>query len=83
MISSLFSTGIFGFLTVTYFISKFYLVDRYKGSKGLMGKLLPLIYILLIIGSQLIINIQNTKEICNGVPQIVSAMMYTALPSVS
>lgn len=81
MITSLFSTSIFGFLTMTYFISKFYFVDRHKESKGLLSKLLPVVYIILIIISQLIINIQNTKEICNGVPQIISAVMYTVVPN--
>jgi len=83
MISAGFSIGIFIFLTFTYFGFKFFLVDR-KGppmQTGMIKTVLSLVYIIAIVGSQLSINITNSKEHCHGVPQIVSAMMYTILPN--
>jgi len=81
MISALFSTGIFGFLTITYFLSKFFFVDRHKGPKGMIGKILGIFYLVLVIGAQLMININNSKELCNGAPQVVTAMIYTIIPN--
>ena len=83
MISAGFSIGIFIFLTFTYFGFKFFLVDR-KGppmQTGMIKTVLSLVYIIAIVGSQLSINITNSKEHCHGVPQIVSAMMYTIIPN--
>ena len=83
MISAGFSIGIFIFLTFTYFGFKFFLVDR-KGppmQTGMIKTVLSLLYLISIVGSQLSINIMNSKEHCNGVPQIVSAMIYTIIPN--
>ena len=83
MISAGFSIGIFIFLTFTYFGVKFFLVDR-KGppmQTGMIKTVLSLLYLISIVGSQLSINIMNSKEHCNGVPQIVSAMIYTIIPN--
>ena len=83
MYSAGFSIGIFIGLTIFYFGLKFFLVDR-KGPPmytGMIKTALALTYIMGVIGSQLGINISNTKEHCHGVPQIVTSMIYTIIPN--
>ena len=83
MYSAGFSIGIFIGLTIFYFGLKFFLVDR-KGPPmytGMITTALALTYIMGVIGSQLGINISNTKEHCHGVPQIVTSMIYTIIPN--
>ena len=48
---------------------------------GMIKTALALTYIMGVIGSQLGINISNTKEHCHGVPQIVTSMIYTIIPN--
>ena len=83
MISAGFSMGIFAFLTLTYFLTKFFLIDR-KGPPvptGTFSTVLALAYVVLVMGSQLFINVKNTAELCNGTPQIVNAFIYTMIPN--
>ena len=64
MYSAGFSIGIFIGLTIFYFGLKFFLVDRIGPpmNTGMIKTALALTYIMGIIGSQLTINISNTKE---------------------
>jgi len=83
MISALFSIGVFGFFTITYFLTKFFLIDR-KGPPvpvGTFSTVLALAYVVLVVGSQLFINVRNTAELCNDVPQIVTSFIYTIIPN--
>ena len=83
MLSAAFSLGIFGILTLVYFVARYYFVDKKVGGKGegMMSKILGLIYMALTIAAQVGVNASNAAEVCNGAPQIVSALMYTALPN--
>jgi len=83
MISAGFSIGIFGFLTLTYFLAKFFLIDR-KGPpvpSGSGATILSLMYVVLVVGSQLFINVRNSAELCNDTPQIVTSFIYTLIPN--
>ena len=83
MISALFSIGVFGFLTITYFLTKFFFIDK-KGPPvptGMASTVLSLMYVILVIGSQLLINVRNSAEHCNGVPQLITAFIYTIIPN--
>jgi hypothetical protein len=83
MISASFSIGIFIFLTSTYFLAKFFFVDR-KGPPvptGSSSMILSLLYVVLVIASQLFINVRNSSDHCNGTPQIVTAFIYTIIPN--
>jgi len=83
MISAGLSMGIFGFLTITYFLVKFFLIDR-RGppvpTKG-AASILSLIYVILVVGSQLYINVRNSSTLCNNTPQIVTSFIYTIIPN--
>lgn len=81
MLSALFSSSVFIFLTSTYFLTKFFLFDRHKGPKGMGSNLLALFYILMVIGSQIFINVQNSAEHCNGTPQVITSFIYTIIPN--
>ncbi len=83
MISAGLSMGVFGFLTLTYFLTKFFLIDS-KGPPvpiGGFSNVLALAYIVLVIGSQLFINVKNSAEHCHGTPQIVTSFIYTIIPN--
>jgi ABC-type proline/glycine betaine transport system permease subunit len=83
IVSAGLSIAIFVFLTFVYFGTKFFLVDR-KGppmQTGVIKTVLIMTYLILVIGSQLGININNSKEHCQGVPQIVTSMLYTIIPN--
>ena len=83
MISAGFSIGIFGFLTITYFLTKFFFIDR-KGPpvpSGTGATILSLMYVVLVAGSQLFINVRNSAELCNDTPQIVTSFIYTLIPN--
>jgi len=83
MYSAGLSIGIFGFLTFTYFLAKFFLIDR-KGppaSSGTGSTALSLAYVVLVVVSQLFINVRNSAELCNNTPQIVTSFIYTIIPN--
>ena len=83
MISAGFSIGVFGFLTITYFLTKFFFIDR-KGPpvpSGTGATILSLMYVVLVVGSQLFINVRNSAEHCNNTPQIVTSFIYTIIPN--
>ena len=83
MFSAGLSIGIFGFLTITYFLAKFFFIDR-KGPpvpSGTGGTILSLMYVVLVVGSQLFINVRNSAELCNDTPQIVTSFIYTIIPN--
>ena len=73
--------SIFMFLTATYYISRYFLVDKNKEPKGMASQVLSLFYFILVIVAQLIVNVKNSTELCNGTPQVVSALIYTVLPN--
>jgi len=64
MISPGVATGIFLVLTVVYFVIKFFLIDSGGGKKKGLGIVLKLIYFLSVVGSQIGINLYNTKVHC-------------------
>jgi hypothetical protein len=83
MISAWLSIGIFGFLTVAYFLAKFFFIDR-KGPpvpSGTGATILSLMYVVLVVGSQLFINVRNSAALCNDTPQIVTSFIYTIIPN--
>lgn len=83
MFSAGLSIGIFGFLTITYFLTKFFFIDR-KGPpvpSGTGATILSLMYVVLVVGSQLFINVRNSAELCNDTPQIVTSFIYTLIPN--
>ena len=83
MFSAGLSIGIFGFLTITYFLAKFFFIDR-KGPpvpSGTGATILSLMYVVLVVGSQLFINVRNSAELCNDTPQIVTSFIYTLIPN--
>jgi len=83
MFSAGLSIGIFGFLTITYFLAKFFFIDR-KGPpvpSGTGATILSLMYVVLVVGSQLFINVRNSAELCNDTPQIVTSFIYTIIPN--
>jgi hypothetical protein len=38
-------------------------------------------YVVLVVGSQLFINVRNSAELCNDTPQIVTSFIYTLIPN--
>ena len=83
MISAGLSVGIFGFLTFAYFLAKFFFIDR-KGPpvpSGTGATILSLMYVVLVVGSQLFINVRNSAELCNDTPQIATSFIYTIIPN--
>jgi hypothetical protein len=83
MISAWLSIGVFGFLTVAYFLAKFFFIDR-KGPpvpSGTGATILSLMYVVLVVGSQLFINVRNSAALCNDTPQIVTSFIYTIIPN--
>ena len=83
MISMLSSVIVFAGLTITYFLTKFFLIDR-KGPpvpSGTGATILSLMYVVLVVGSQLFINVRNSAELCNNTPQIVTSFIYTIIPN--
>jgi len=83
MLSAAFSLGIFSILTAVYFVIRYYFVDKKigGGGGGMLGKVIGLFYIASVVAAQIGVNASNAAEVCNGTPQIVSALMYTALPN--
>lgn len=71
----------FGFLTVLYFSSKYYFFDKKGPEAGSKSFILSLLYILLVVGSQLYINVRNSAALCNNTPQMVSSFIYTLIPN--
>uniref|UniRef100_A0A6C0C6L1 Uncharacterized protein n=1 Tax=viral metagenome TaxID=1070528 RepID=A0A6C0C6L1_9ZZZZ len=73
----------FIFLTVIYFVIKFIFIDRKVPvvSMGGYSNALTLVYIVLVMISQLFINVKKSAEHCNGTPQIVSSFIYTIIPN--
>ena len=83
MISAGLSVGIFGFLTFAYFLAKFFFIDR-KGPpvpSGTGATILSLMYVVLVVGSQLFINVRNSAALCNDTPQIATSFIYTIIPN--
>ena len=86
MISATVSLVLFSLWTLIYFLGKYYAVDRYLplnktiDSVGSLPNILLLGYLCLVIVSQIIINVKNTGDLCNGQPQWTAAIMYTLLP---
>ena len=77
------SIALFTFLTVTYFLAKFFFVDR-KGppiKTGLISSLISIAYIILVVVTQLVINVRNSAELCHDTPQVVSSFVYTIIPN--
>ena len=74
------SLAIFFASTMVYFIAKHLLIDKSMDDMSSMSTILTLGYLVIIIGSQIGINISNTAQLCNGTPQVVPAIMYTILP---
>jgi hypothetical protein len=82
MYSAGLSIGIFGFLTFTYFLAKFFFIDRKRPApSGTGSTALSLAYVVLVVGSQLFINVRNSAELCNNTPQIVTSFIYTIIPN--
>ena len=75
------SLAIFFASTMVYFIAKHLLIDKSMDDMSSMSTILTLGYLVIIIGSQIGINISNTAQLCNGTPQVVPAIMYTILPN--
>jgi hypothetical protein len=74
--------AVFFGLTITYFIAKYYLVDRHMESRGSTATVVLLIYLVVTVGTQLFSNISLTSTICNGTPQVTTALAYTLLPNI-
>ena len=83
MISATSSFTYFALLTLTYFILRYLMVDKYenKGSSAL-GIALLIVYLGISFILQLLANMSNAKERCGGTPQILTALTYTAIPNV-
>jgi hypothetical protein len=85
MISAMLSLVLFSLWTLVYFLGKYYAVDRYlplnNNSVGSLPNILLLVYLFLVVISQIIINVLNTGDLCNGQPQWSAAIMYTLLPN--
>ena len=83
MLSAAFSLGIFSILTAVYIVIRYYFVDKKigGGGGGMLGKVIGLFYIASVVAAQIGVNASNAAEVCNGTPQIVSALMYTAQPN--
>jgi hypothetical protein len=76
------SLAIFFISTVAYFIAKHFLIDgSMSGDSSSLSTMLTVGYLIIVVGSQIGINISNTAELCNGTPQVVPAIMYTILPN--
>ena len=69
-------------MTLTYFIAKYYLVDRHMDQRGSTSTILVLTYLVFVIGTQLFSNISTTSILCNGTPQVTTALAYTLLPNI-
>jgi len=72
----------FFFFTIVYFIAKYYIVDRHIKPHGSAATALLLFYLAVAIGTQLFTNISMTSTLCNGTPQVTTAVAYTILPNV-
>lgn len=81
MIDALFSIGGFGLITAIYFLAKYLLVDRHTEPKSMWKKVLGFGYITVVIVSQLIVNVLNSKELCSDTPQVLNAFVYTLFPN--
>lgn len=75
------SLVVFCLATIAYFIAKFYLVDSHMNTSGSLGMIIQLVYFAAIIIYQIVINISTTADLCNGVPQVIPAIMYTIIPN--
>ncbi len=74
--------ALFFVITLIYFVAKYYLVDRHMEGRGSTATVLLLIYVVIVVGSQLFSNIAMTSAICNGTPQVTTALAYTLLPNI-
>ena len=69
-------------ITVVYFIAKYYIVDRHMKPHDSAATALLLLYIGAAVGTQLFTNISMTSVICNGTPQVATAVAYTIIPNI-
>lgn len=83
MISATSSFTYFALLTLTYFILRYLMVDKYenKGNSSL-GSALLIVYLGIMFLLQFLANMSNAKERCGGSPQILTALAYTAIPNI-
>lgn len=81
MISAGTSIGIFTGVTFIYFVAKYFFVDRNMTAPGTFSMILGVIYLITTIGIQIGINSSNASELCNGVTQKSTALIYTLAPN--
>jgi hypothetical protein len=81
MKSAAMSLAIFLVSTIVYFVSKYYLIDVNMSDNPSLQNILMVVYLIIVIGSQIGINVSNSAELCNGIPQVVPSIMYTILPN--
>lgn len=75
------SLAIFVPVTIIYFILKYYLIDSKMSDVGTLSSIITIGYLIVVVGYQIVVNISNTAELCNGTPQVVPAIIYTILPN--
>tara|TARA_A100001015_G_C14807552_1_gene639514 strand:- start:3 stop:881 length:879 start_codon:yes stop_codon:yes gene_type:complete len=68
-------------LTLTYFILKYLLSEKYDSKNKGIGIALTVAYLVITFIMQVMINISNAKERCGGTPQTMIAILYTVIPN--
>lgn len=76
------SLAIFFILTTAYYLLKHFFIDKQRLWFTNIANLFLMAYLFLVVGSQLVINVKNSADHCNGVPQFGTAFMYTILPNI-
>lgn len=76
------SLAIFFILTTAYYLLKHFFIDKQRLWFTNIANLFLMTYLFLVVGSQLVINVKNSADHCNGVPQFGTAFMYTILPNI-
>jgi len=76
------SLAIFFILTTAYYLLKHFFIDKQRLWFTNIANLFLMTYLFLVVGSQLVINVMNSADHCNGAPQFGTSFMYTMLPNI-